>query len=307
MRTRVFGAAVAAVASGLFVAALGSPASAGSVTVADSYYGGLNTYNSNFPTSGDVIGDSTFQIYGATATRTGNNLTVEIYTNFVQNLPAEYGVGLGALFLGNGTPNYNVTSYNQSTHVYTNTGPGSASNDFASDTYVVDPGRFQFAATIPNPTNPGTSGTGTFYSLATGTHAGSDVTLSNVNNVSITYPYTGNNGFYFRDGQAVGVNPNQYTTTDSNAVNWSIGSGTWNSNPTGTLTFTIANAFNYLTDNFTLAWEMTCANDIIVATIDLPGNAPPPGGTPLPAAFPMFAGGLGMLGYLARRRKAKQL
>jgi hypothetical protein len=31
------------------------------------------------------------------------------------------------------------------------------------------------------------------------------------------------------------------------------------------------------------------------------------GATPLPAALPMFAGGLGFVGFLARRRKQKAL
>jgi hypothetical protein len=34
------------------------------------------------------------------------------------------------------------------------------------------------------------------------------------------------------------------------------------------------------------------------------GDAPPT--TPLPAALPLFAGGLGMLGLLSRRKKAKK-
>ena len=34
--------------------------------------------------------------------------------------------------------------------------------------------------------------------------------------------------------------------------------------------------------------------------------APPTGATPLPAALPLFAGGLAAIGLLARRRKRKQ-
>ena len=73
---------------------------------------------------------------------------------------------------------------------------------------------------------------------------------------------------------------NSGATALSNAVSWSIGSGTWGSNSTGTLTFNIANAFGSLDssgslfDTFTFAWEMTCANDVMLAD----GNVAQPRG-----------------------------
>src|ERR1039458_8413889 len=106
---------------------------------------------------------------------------------------------------------------------------------------------------------------------------------------------------YFRMDQAVGVNNTAQTLNPSLGVSatWSIGSGT--------LTFEIINAFALLADNFTFAWAETCANDIILGSTTLTSSS---GGgtqsaTPLPAALPLFATGLGALGLLARRKKRK--
>lgn len=262
-------------------------------TITDYYWGGINTYN---PSNGDMIAapsDPSFEIYGADVTRggtSGNDLTVKIYTNFVTSSAlGEYNIGLGALFLGNGADS-TVSSLDATHHA-------------GSDTFTANPGRFQFAAAINGSiTNPGSSGSGTIYAL-NGT--GSDVQLSNVNNVTTTYPYSGNNGFYFRQNQAVGVKSG--ASALSNAVSWSIGSGTWGTNSTGTLTFNIADAFGSLDsfgslyDTFTFAWEMTCANDVMLATATL--HSPAVSTTPLPASLPLFAGGLGFVGFLARKRR----
>ena len=101
--------------------------------------------------------------------------------------------------------------------------------------------------------------------------------------------------------QAVGVNNTAQTLNPSLGVSatWSIGSGT--------LTFEIVNAFALLSDNFTFAWEETCANDIILGSPTLTSSS---GGgtqsaTPPPPALPLFATGLGALGLLARRKKRK--
>ena len=48
-----------------------------------------------------------------------------------------------------------------------------------------------------------------------------------------------------------------------------------------------------------------CSGDIVTVTFDPVGDAPPVS-TPLPAALPLFAGGLGALGLLGRRRKRQR-
>ena len=271
----------------LTILAFGFSASAAPVTVLDTYYGGLNTYNNNPPTSGDVIGSSIFDISSAVLTRTGNNLEVVINTNYVQNI-GDSGTGLGALFLGNGTPTYNnaADSSQPITAPY-----------YAYDEFSANPSRFQYAVGIPtNPTT--TSGLGTLYAL-NGT--GSDVQLSNDNGNTVAYPINPTANSYFRMDQAVGVNNTAQTLNPLLGVSatWSIGSGT--------LTFEIINAFALLSDNFTFAWAETCANDVILASTTLTSSS---GGgtqsaTPLPAALPLFATGLGALGLLARRKKRK--
>jgi hypothetical protein len=268
----------------------GFSAGAAPVTLTDNYYGGLNTYNNNYPVSGDVIGTSAFDIMSAVVNRTGNNLEVVINTNYVQNI-GDSGTGLGALFLGNGTPSYNNAADSSK----------AITTPFAYDEFSANPGRFQYAVSLPTKpilTSGHASGNGTVYAL-NGT--GSDVQLSNVNGNTLTYPNNPSSGFYFRTGQAVGVNNTAVTTTQGGV------SATWSINATAdTLTFDISNIFNNLLGStFTLAWEITCANDVILASVTLPGDAPAPNPTPLPAAFPLFAGGLGVIGFLSSRRRKK--
>jgi hypothetical protein len=259
---------------------ISSPAFA--VSVSDNYYGGLNTYND----PNDVIGGSDFQISGADVTRSGNNLKIKVYTNFVQHI-GEDGVGLGSLFLSNVAPNYNVTTYNAGSGTYSST--GGATSPYSEDTFAADPGRFQYAAVIP--TNPsGTSGTGNVYALS-GT--GKDVILSNVYNDQVTHGFSGGDAnYYFRQGQAVGVDTSGKTAVSS--VSYTIGSDS--------LTFTIDNAFDFLNDGFYFAWEMTCANDVLLAQV--PPNVPGLQ-APIPASLPLFVSGLGLLGYFGMKRRRK--
>ena len=282
---------------GASLLALSVSANASSFTVADSYWGGYNTYDNYAPpnTAADIIGNSDFEIYGVTGTRTGNDLSVTVFTNFTGHI-GEDNVGLGALFLANGNVSYNTSAPNYAGQV--SAGPPTYAYDLPS----ADLGRFDFAAAIP--TNPGgTSGTGTLYGL-NGT--GNDVVLANVNGNPITAPVGGNPGYYFRAGQDVGVSP-QTGTTSLESINWSIGTGSFTdlngTHSTGTLTFDIANAFGLgLQDSFTLAWAMTCANDVIYVASTLGANTT----TPIPASLPLFVGGAGLIGLFARKRRKGQ-
>jgi hypothetical protein len=277
---------------GFSVLALGFPASASSVTVSDTYYGGLNTYNNNPLTSGDVIGPSSFDIIGATLTRTNNDLQVTINTNYV-TIIGDAGTGLGALFLGNGSPNYNAAA---------STDPHpTISAPYAYDTFAASPARFGFAFALNGgPTNPTTSsGSGTLYKL-NGT--GSDVVQSNVNGNYTTFPNNPASGYYFRSYQAVDV----VTSGSNQAAAIATGPGyTWAVDVfANTITFDIAHAFSLgLNSSFTFAWAMTCANDVILDQVTLTPNRGESSSTPLPAAFPLFAGGLGMIALLSRKRK----
>lgn len=285
-------------AAGVCVAAislfsLSTAAFASSVNVDDVYYGGRNVHNTvpnngggtnstNFPNQ-DVIanaGNNAFQISGATLTRTLNSLEVVIHTAYVgslgvNSLVGSLGTTLGALFLGNGAPVYNNGI--NSNPVFDATG------HYTQDTFTKDTGRFDYAL---SPTYNGTTKVGTVYSL-NGT--GSDVVLSN-------YPTSIDN---YRANQAVNVNG---TAQLANGI-----TGTWSLTGTS-IVFNLNNIFGQgkLDDTFTFAWAMSCANDIIMNTVTLVcddcGNT---NEVPVPAALPLFAGGLGVFGFLAHRRKRR--
>lgn len=299
--------------AGLSVLACAAPASA--ATINDIYYGGLDTYNN----PGDVIGAPTFYITSADVTRpTNNTVNVTIHTNFAgaPGTSAADGTGYGALFFS--VPGWNPTG----------------SVPWASDQYHLN--EWQYAVAMP--TNPGS---GSIATTSTGLYAIGNVTgvtvspsnsnnnlfnatpgivksyttqngsivMSNVGGDPITYPGTNNPGFYFRQGQAVQYTPATSAVAGTSA-NYSVTATTWTVNPTNTIdgvvntqgliTFSIVDN-GILGNDFGLAWAMTCANDVIQGEAVFNGNAAAP--TPLPSALPLFAGGLGVMGFVARRRK----
>ena len=169
---------------------------------------------------------------------------------------------------------------------------------YAYNQFVGDTGRFQYAVGIPSNRSSGTvSGSGTVYYLD-GT--GNDVVLSHVGNYYQTYPVDPSSPWYFRKGQAVGVKAGATGQSDVSA-SWQI------DKTNDILSFYIDGISDagLLGDTFTLQWAMTCANDVLLASTNLTagGGGPPPAPTPLPAALPLFAGGLGLLGALYLRRR----
>ena len=131
------------------------------------------------------------------------------------------------------------------------------------------------------------------YTTANGT-----IFMSNVNDDPVTYDQTGhtiNPAFFFREGQAVQYTPGNGPVAGTSAT-WAVDA------ILHTITFTIVDPTNIFGDSFALAWAMTCANDVIQGQVTFPPGETPPG-TPLPAALPLFASGLGILGFLGRRRK----
>ena len=117
--------------------------------------------------------------------------------------------------------------------------------------------------------------------------------MANVNGNPLSAPASGNPGFYFRQGQAVLFTPTN-SIVPNTSVDFTVGSGF--------IEYSIHDDGN-LGDSFALSWAMTCANDVIQGLVTLPSTAL--NGTPLPAALPLFAGGLGVMGLLAGRRKRK--
>jgi hypothetical protein len=77
---------------------------------------------------------------------------------------------------------------------------------------------------------------------------------------------------------------------------WSIGNGT--------LTFNIANFFalqGVPTTALTLAWAMSCANDVILGEVQFPSGGN--NDVPLPAGLVLLLSGLAGMGALGRSRK----
>jgi hypothetical protein len=75
---------------------------------------------------------------------------------------------------------------------------------------------------------------------------------------------------------------------------WEIGSGF--------VSFNIVDFFaiSGMTTSLTLAWAMSCANDIILTTANLPADQTPD--VPLPAGLVLLGSALGGLGFMSRRR-----
>jgi len=228
-----------------------------------------STYNGAQLYAGDVISDANdprFSITDAVISRIngGNTLVVTIDTGYAQNAGAD-GTGYGALFITPGANAWNPT--------------GTAANHYATDVY--QPGEWQYAFTIPM--TPGTnSGTGGLYATS-----GGNVVLSNVANDPTSYPLAGNNGYYFRQGEAV-----QFTPGTGEAA---AATGTWAATP-GQLTFSIDDN-GALGNQFALSWAMTCANDVIQGEVSL---------VPEPKSWALMLLGFGLIGFALRRNRGVQ-
>lgn len=245
------------------------PLPASAVTLIDNYLGGTNTYN-----NADSIGNGIFNISSAQIQRigpNGNTLQVVINTAFAGFAGTDAGTGYGALFI---TPGANAW---QPTGVA----------PYPTDVYR--PGEWQYVLTIPQ-TPSTSSGTGGLYATGGGalniSTPNGTIVSSNVFGVGITYPNSGNNGWYFRQDQAVQFTPGSVApiTTDS----WSVGPGT--------ITFEVTD--NHLLGNdFAIAWAITCGNDIIQGQVT---------GVPEPSTWAMMILGFAGIGLLAYRRRSKQ-
>jgi hypothetical protein len=252
----------------LAVGQVAIPSSAFAVTLIDNYYGGTNTYN-----NADSIGGGIFNIASADITRIGtggNTLRVVINTAFAGFAGTDAGTGYGALFITPGA------------HAWQPTGAA----PYPTDTYRA--GEWQYALTIPQiPTTK--SGSGGLYATGGGAlnvaTANGTIIGSNVYNDPITYPNAGNNGWYFRQDQAV-----QFTPGSQPA----IASDTWSIGP-GTITFEVTDN-HLLGDDFALAWAITCGNDVIQGQVT---------GVPEPSTWAMMILGFAGLGFMAYRRPAK--
>lgn len=270
----------------LAFALLSGPATAGSF--GDAYWGGIDTQSVS---NKDVIGTSSvFNISYVDVSRTngGNTLKIVIHTGYAgkPGTSAALGTTYGSLFFTT------VSNY---------TPQGLSSNHYSSDVYQPNDWTWAFV-TSPTP------GTGGLYQIGPvqqevdykTTHVAQyyktldgKVIMSNMYGDPITAPYSGNNGYYFRQGQAVQFVP------DSGQLalyggNWSVVSGS-------TITYYI-NDQHTLGDTFAMSWAMTCANDVFQRVVSVPG---PVVGAGLPGLLLLIAGCCGW--QLRQRRQQKVL
>jgi hypothetical protein len=229
--------------------------------------GAGSTYNGAQLYAGDVISDANdprFSVTDAVISRIngGNTLVVTIDTAYAGNAGAD-GTGYGALFITPGANAWNPT--------------GTAANNYATDVYQA--GEWQYAFTMPM--TPGTnSGSGGLYLTS-----GGQVVLSNVAGDSTSYPLAGNNGYYFRQGEAVQFNAGASEAASALGT-WSVG--------IGQITFSI-NDNGLLGNQFAMSWAMTCANDVIQGQVSL---------VPEPGTWTMLLLGFGLIGFAMRRNRA---
>ena len=281
--------------------ALEGSAGAAPVTLTDSYYGGLNSYNNggvNNTTpsaAADIIGPAgVFDVLSAVVERTGvngNTLQVTINTTYagVPGTPAAQGTNYGALFFA---PSWNVSgAAPYATDVYK---PNQWTSAFVMN--ANGSGNLYSTGTIQTTNLSSNPNVVTSYTTNTGT-----IVMSNVNGNPISAPNSGNPGFFFRQGQAVQFNPaNASAILDGTSLG-----GAWSASAANdAITFSIIDN-HVLGDTFALSWAMTCANDVIQGLINLPVFQDPPSPVPLPAALPFFAVGAGVMGLVTWRRKKR--
>lgn len=260
------------------ILAAGMTSAAGAATVGDNYWGGIRPSG-----TGDVIGGTNFEVTSMNVERVGNDLNVVISTNYANaaGTASALGTRMGSLFIGD-PGSLNLAG----------TGP------YATDTFAADTDRFAYAFDFTTKTGldgfaansaitNNSNGTGTLYSL-------------NPNGSNVRQSF-GNPG-QFRTGQAVDV-----LTAGENAAASTGVTGTW-SVGAGNVTFNIADFFSlnglpaiYQT-SLTLAWTMSCANDVILNVVTLDKDSIPD--APIPAGAALLISGLMGLGVLGRKKKA---
>jgi len=262
----------------LSVSVCGSAISANAAVLYDSsvdkYIGGIGVGVSN---PGDVIGRlDRYDTTRAVVEKNNNDLSVKIYSTYMNN-PGSDGTSLGALFIGEATDPLKLLLAG---------GPAGTT----SDTYVNNP-KFQYAVnfdgTPPTGNNLVLSGGATLYKI---NDAVADVELS---------------------AASGGHRGNQAVRPTNSAAAVAGSTSTWDLQANGNeasnyLEFVIQDYFintnidaNVRTTDFVFAWAMSCANDVWLDIVTIPGGANP---VPLPGGLILLLSGLLGVGWLGRAR-----
>lgn len=211
--------------------------------ITDTYVGG-NDHN-----YGDSIGGATYDIKSATVTRSGNNLSITIATNFAGHAGiATYanvkGIGYGDVFLA------------------------SSWNPFGSDAKHINDNAangtdWSYGLNLDNRWS-NTGGTMRLFEL-NGSNAADILTSQSFMTCVM------GRQCYYRDGQATAVK-----TTSASVRNTGL-SGTWTINPNQSLVLSIDIGGTALAGygDIAMHWGETCQNDVIEGTTDVPEPATP--------------------------------
>lgn len=310
MYRRQLGSAWVGLVAGAVVAVvLASSAQAASITDtnpdlsagANEYWGGVNAGN---PTDRDVYQSSSssrFQIYSMDVNVLGpvgaKDLQIVIHTNYspYSGGTSPSGTSFGSLFIGSSA----TIPFPAATGV-----TGGAT---ASDTYVGDESRFDYVVNMPGSTP-----------IIGGPDAGKAAPPTAVGAAGFRTA-VGNTGFFSLNGTGSDVQTSFFPVDPSGyrqdqAVGYTgsltpeVKDATFAFDEAAeTLTFLIKNENGLLGNTVLFAWAMTCANDVIFGTVDLPSRVNPP--VPLPAGFLLMGSvlfGAGGIAGWRRRRRAVQ-
>lgn len=241
--------------------------------------------------SGDVKGsESIYDISKMEVSRTGTQMTVDIFTNFVGKND-DYGIVFGDLFMST-----NVTDFDSPWK------PNSA-NDTWNNT------DWNYAYTIQDWEN----GDGGRFDDRDNTSSGQGRLVSGFNSGDLKYSNSGTN----RHNQAVSLkNTNYYSqyssnnaydnihyngnTYDADSTYWNSAWSNWSAgNGKISFTFDVANTALATANQIAFRWAMSCANDIIEGLVSV---RDPDNQTTVPEPQTLLLMLLGMAGIAYRRK-----
>jgi hypothetical protein len=220
---------------------------------------------------GDVIsgaGVHTYDVHGMDASRSGNVLTVTIYTNFAGNAGQESqwtrngtGIGYGDLFLSSGWNPH---------------GSGFYDNDNAANG-----NHWTYAFALDDAFST-TGGVGTIYALSAGS-------AGNHNPDALLSDHFMNCGSHcvYRNGQEVAVDTSRASATNTTG-SWTVGDGFLS------FSFDVAD-LDLDPNSFGFHWTMYCGNDVIEG-LD-------PVTVPEPESADVFLLGLGLIALVVMRQR----
>jgi hypothetical protein len=219
---------------------------------------------------GDVIGNSTYDVNGATITRVGSVLTVTIATNFaghagINTSVAPGGIGYGDVFLAQTWNPFGTDAH----HINDNATNGT---------------HWSYGLSLDDRWS-NTGGSFKLYQLNGATNA------ANIRNSGSFMSCQLGSQCTYRDGQATAVDTSAGTVHDTGLT------GTWSVTANQQLKFTLNAMSSDLVNfsSFAMHWGETCQNDVVEGGVRM---------VPTPGSVPLLA--LGLCAMLVLRRRSGQ-